>query len=180
MTTKEVVERAVLSNAALAAELERLGIAFLQSSTEDRLQEPIPPDALLAALAASNEARVRMALIPLFLAHPEFANTSIEIVTCLPDQDRITLICYYTAAMLYQREYARPQADLEISQVELPNLYGHDLGLPASGDTNLLLLKLAERHAELSGRPLNWYGTYEHAVRHYIRRVQRESAWATT
>lgn len=180
MTTHEVPEQARLSNAALAAELDRLGIAFVRASTEDRLPVPPPPDALLAALAASNEARMRMALIPLFLARPEFAKASTGVVNCLPDKDRITLICYYTAAMLLQRKYARPLADMGIIQAGLPDLYGQELGLPARGEADLLLIRLAERHAELSGRPLNWYGTYEHALRHYIRRVQRESAWATS
>lgn len=87
-------------------------------------------------------------------------------------------MCYYTAAMLLQQKYAEPLADLAINQEAMPDLFTRDLGLPQAGDVDALLKALGERHAILSCRPINWYGTYEQAIIRFIRRLQQEREWA--
>ncbi len=47
--------------------------------------------------------------------------------------------------------------------------------IPASDQ----LLRLAERHKVITGIPLNWYGTYNHAAQRVITRLKKERAWAT-
>lgn len=61
MTTRRMEETATLTNAELAAELARLGIAFVESFNADRLSISPRRELLLAALASSSEARLRMA-----------------------------------------------------------------------------------------------------------------------
>jgi hypothetical protein len=53
----------------LAAELIRLEVLFLRSRTPGAQAMQLPPAMLLAGLAASDEARLRLALIPFLLAH---------------------------------------------------------------------------------------------------------------
>lgn len=164
-----------LSGAALAAELGRLGIPLVTFSAEDRHDPPPAPDLLLASLAASDEARLRMALIPLFLACPDYARPVAEVAGGLCGRARVTLICYYTAAILLQRKYARRLARLEIEHTPLPNVFSRELNLPTSDNVDSSLAFLAERHAQLSGQSLNWRGTYEQAANRFLQRTTWEA-----
>ena len=168
------------SDAVLAAELAQLGLPFVTSTAEDRLTQVVSLGSLITGLSSSKEARLRLSLIPLFVVHPEYARFVPEVVDRLIGQAQITLICYYTDALLLKRKYAQRLAQLGLSWAELPHLFGDYLGLPLSGevDADVLLLRLAERQAQMSGRSLNWYGTYEHAVDRLIRRKELEAVWA--
>lgn len=169
-----------LSDAALAAELDRLGIAFVAFSAEDRPYPPPAPDTLVASLAMSGEARLRMALIPLFLALPDYACSATRVADVLSGQGRVTLICYYTASMLLQRKYARRLVRLGVDHAPLPDRFGPELALPPSDDVDFTLARLAERHAELSDQPLNWHGTYEQAAKRFIQRLEWEAKQAVS
>ena len=166
------------SDAALAAELERLRVRFVTSSAEDALPFALSPEELIAALASSKEARLRLALIPLFISHPEFSPFVSKVSEELAGQAQITLVCYYTAAALLQRKYARRLDQLGFDLTELPNLFGGHLKLPLSEDVDVLLLRLGQYQARMSGRSLNWYGTYEHAIERLTRRMELEAVWA--
>ena len=54
---------------------------------------------LIAALTESDESRLHLSLIPLFLEHPEFALHVWTAAKKLDPSARITLQCYYTAAL---------------------------------------------------------------------------------
>jgi hypothetical protein len=165
------------NNAALAAELDRLGIAWVVASVDDRPEAPPEPIELIAALSSSDEARLRMALIPLFLARPDYAELAGETAAMLAGQPRVTLICYYTAAELLQRKYEDPLEKLGLDSPILKDWFSQELGLRDAGDPDALLAHLANRHAELSGRQLNWYGTYEQAARRFMQRLEQERTW---
>ena len=165
------------SEAALAAELERLGLRFVTSSAEDVLPSALSPADLIAALASSKEARLRMALIPLFIAHPEYSRFVSQVSQELIGQAQVTLVCYYTAAILLQRKYAQRLLQLGLKVSELPDIFGHSLALPLNSSADDLLLCLAEQQTQMSGRPINWYGTYEHAMERFIRRLELEVQW---
>ena len=115
--TNGAVRGIYLSEAALAAELERLGLQFVTSSVEDALPFALSPEELIAALASSKEARLRMALIPLFIAHPEYSRFVWQMSQELAGQAQITLVCYYTAAFLLQRKYAQRLLRLGLERV---------------------------------------------------------------
>lgn len=124
--TNSAVRSTSPSGAALAAELERLGLRFVSSSPEDALPFALSTEDLIAALARSKEARLQLGL----------------------------------------------------KASELPDIFGHSLALPLNSSANDLLLRLAEQQIQMSGRPINWYGTYEHAMERFIRRLKLEAVWA--
>src|SRR5690606_32001366 len=95
-----------------------------------------------------------------------------NVLTGIP---RVTLVCYYTAAMLLQRKYARQLGRTGLLKPSLPDLFGRELALPPSRDVDSLLEQLGKRQASLSGRPINWVGTYEHAAKHILRHFRELS-----
>jgi hypothetical protein len=54
----------------LVTELNRLGVHFVTGGELEWSAPSLPPAELLAGLASQSEARLRLALIPLFLVHP--------------------------------------------------------------------------------------------------------------
>ncbi|MBU2610545.1 MAG: hypothetical protein KJ606_06305 [Chloroflexi bacterium] len=115
------------------------------------------PARLIAALATSDEARLRLSLIPLFLEHPEFAARVRTIAKKLDPTTRLTLQCYYSAAVWLAKKY-QPHG------TSLPDHFSKELSLNPTDDPEENLRNLAKRHAELSGTRVNWLGTYQHAA----------------
>jgi len=94
-----------ISGDQLTGALRALGINFVAGGggKEDRLHKQ--PARLIAALARSDEARLRLSLIPLFLEHPELAAQALRAVSALDPTARLTLQCYYSAAVWLGRKY---------------------------------------------------------------------------
>jgi hypothetical protein len=163
-------------NTILAATLEQMGIHFVAVQTDWQVEPVAPPDILLCGLASSHEARMRLALIPLFLKKPEYAVYVTEALRHLAPAPQQLLRCYYTAARLLQQKYRSQLITLFGNFPSLPALFEGALGLDDAESADIRLQQLAERQAQLSGRPINWYGTYEHAytrlTRHVIQRMQ--------
>lgn len=141
----------------LASALNVLGVRFIMGgqSKDEMLAEQ--PAHLLAALAQSSEARLRLALIPLFLEHPEFALQAQVAADLLEPAARLTLQCYYTAALCLQQIFSSQSKPL-------PDLFSGELNLKLGDDPEENLRALAKRHRELSGAQVNWLGTYRHAA----------------
>ena len=57
----------------LASALHALGVNFIMGGHDVKENLHTRPARLLKALAQSDEARLRLSLIPLFLEHPEYA-----------------------------------------------------------------------------------------------------------
>jgi len=133
----------------------------------------LPPESLLKSLAQSNEARVRLSLIPLLLRHPEFASEADAIDSELSNSDsQLFFRCYYTAAMLFQQIYNEPLSRHFGSQPKLPDMFSIKLGIALTQDPEISLLELAKRHAILSGHKVNWIGTYKHATDVWLRHLE--------
>lgn len=164
----------------LAAELDRLGVHFIRAHAISEGHIPISPTTLLAALACSREARMQLALIPLLLVRPEFASAAGDAASRLAGLPRLTLACYYTAAMLLQRKHETRLRVFGFGQERLPDIFGRELGVSPSTDVDQSLRLLAQRQAVLSGRSLNWYGTYEHAAERLLRQAELEVRWTPT
>jgi hypothetical protein len=147
----------------LAAELERLGVPFLMPQGQP--SEPLSPVDLLVGLAAVEDARLQLALIPLLLTRPDYAEHVNTAAMQLDHDNRVLLTCYYTAAMLLQRKHNFRPGTSPGEVTRLPDLFSQSLGLVAVGGVDDQLFALANRHGELSGEPINWLGTYEHGVR---------------
>lgn len=86
----------------LEAALDHLGVEFIAGNNVDIIYD-ISPSNLLAGLANSDDARMRMALIPLFLLHPEFSEHVKKAMKNVNRENMHYLECYYLAAYLIQK-----------------------------------------------------------------------------
>lgn len=148
-----------LTSAQVVAQLAALNVDFLQVENELAESRKVNPAELIAALATNAEARLRLALIPLLLRHPEFAATVRQVAAQLPASAQLVLRCYYTAAQLLQQKYRQRLLALFGATPTLPELFAAELGLPGFTDPDHELQRLAERHRQLSGRTIN--GTHD-------------------
>ncbi len=114
------------------------------------------PARLLKALAQSDEARLRLSLIPLFLEHPEYATHVHTAASQLDPAALLTLQSYYSAAVWLSRKY-------QMDDLLLPDIFSTELGLNPGDDPEENLRALAKRHKELSRSFVNWLATYQHA-----------------
>jgi len=140
----------------LANALHELGVNFIMSGKGMDASLHKQPSHLIAALAQSDEARLRLSLIPLFLEHPEYAAHVRKVAKELDSAARLTLQCYYTVATWLAKKH-------QLVDVSLPDHFSKDLGLHPVDDPDENLRVLAKRHKELSGSYVNWLATYQHA-----------------
>ena len=148
--------------------LRALNINFIMGgqSTNETLHKQ--PALLIAALAKSNESRLRLSLIPLFLEYPEFALHVRTAAKKLDPSARLTLQCYYTAAVWLAKKYQQSGT--------LPDYFSQELGLHPVDDAEENLRALAKRHKALSGTWVNWLGTYLHAATIWQKGLQYKGA----
>jgi len=165
-----------LSEDQLVSELWARDVRFLMGSQTS----PAPlldPAHLITSLAQSENARMRLSLIPLFLRHPEFsaeAENADELLALRTKQ--FVLRFYYTAAILLQRKYRKRIVEIFGEQPELPDLFSSKLGVLPDENPDQALLQLANRHKFLSGQFVNWIGTYEHAAEVWLKEMELQKA----
>ena len=112
-----------MNNTQLADALNRLDVEFLHPGQNKSEGVPYTPEALISGLSCSSEARLRLALIPLFLQHPQLASVAPAALDKLPRAAQITLRCYYCAAVFLQQKYRKRLETLFGSQPHLPPLF---------------------------------------------------------
>ncbi|MCB0037443.1 MAG: hypothetical protein KDE51_25605, partial [Anaerolineales bacterium] len=117
-----------MTDAQLAAQLEQLGIYFVANDTP-QIDIQVAPDSLLSGLASSPQARLRLALIPLFLKCPHLATAVRPAMKQIDAAAQLTLRCYFTAAQLLQEIHQDTLHELFGTQVPLPALFNSLLGL---------------------------------------------------
>lgn len=159
----------------LTNQLYSLGVAFLAGEFE--FEPVIQTELLIIELAKSREARLRLALIPLFLHRPELSKGVPEVIHKLSPKEAITLKCYYCAAACLQKKYKERLNILFGDQIALPPFFFEELGLLPHGDPQENLHKLAVRQQELTNRSINWLGTYEHAAERLLHHWEKQKAW---
>ncbi len=163
----------MVSEEQLVSELWAWDVRFLMG------QQPsppplLPPANLIAALAQSENARVRLSLIPVFLRHPEFsAETEKADETLLTGSSQLVLRFYYTAAVILQGKYWERLNNLFSRQTRLPDLFSKKIGVVINEDHDESLSNLSKRHQILSGHFFNWLGTYEHAAERLIKHMEK-------
>ncbi len=158
----------------LANALHALGVRFILGGESQGETLHRQPARLIAALAKSDEARLRLSLIPLFLEHPEFAAHARTAAQRLDAPARVTLQCYYSAAVWLQQKYRRRLERLSGKEQSLPDHFSRELGVPVTDNAEENLRLLAERHRHLSGMSINWLGTYEHATQRLLIHSNQE------
>jgi hypothetical protein len=137
--------------------LQALGVNFIFGGQRKDSFLHKKPARLIAALAESEESRLRLSLIPLFLERPEFSVHVRAVARKLDPPARLTLQCYYSAAVWLAQKYQPDEA-------RLPDHFSKVLHLNPTTDPDENLRALAKRHRELSGTWVNWLGTYQHAA----------------
>ena len=142
----------------LANALRALDVNFILGGQSEGSSLHKQPARLIAALAESDESRLRLSIIPLFLDHPEFAKLAPSVAEKLDPPARLTLQCYYTAAVWIGKQF-------QLKKIFLPDHFSKELGLHPAADPEENLLALAKRHGELGSMRVNWLGTYQHAAR---------------
>jgi hypothetical protein len=148
--------------------LRALDVNFIlggQSRDETLHKQPVR---LIGALAQSDESRLRLSLIPLFLEHPEFALHVRTAAKKLDPSARLTLQCYYTAAVCLGKKYKLHKT--------LPDYFSQELNLQPVDDPEENLRALAKRHKDLSGTRVNWLGTYLHAAQVWQKGLEYKKA----
>ena len=156
----------------LAAALHSLGVDFVMGDRIENGTFENKPASLIAALAKSPEARLRLSLIPLFLEHPEFAGFVPPLAKKLESAAGLTLKCYYSAAVWLQKQHHRQLEELIGSKSFLADYFSRDLGIEITDDFEENLRFLALRHQILSNSQVNWYGTYQHAIRVWLKGLE--------
>jgi len=175
----------ICSAAELVGALDALDVPFLTNGAQTERALALTPAELLQGLAQSSEARVRSAIIPLLLRHPEFADGARLATARLQGQPQFTLELFYTAALLLQKKYAARLARLFGAQETLSDLFSATLQIELTNDVEQALACVGERHTLLSGLRMNWTGGYEHAARTWLDYVEfrarrkRERTWQT-
>jgi hypothetical protein len=154
----------IITSEQLTEALAVLGVKFMfvNEGVPNELYKQ--PKVLIQALAESNEARLRLSLIPLFLEHPEFSVYTPSIAQMLNPTSRLTLVCYYSAAVYLQQILLSHPNIRNAKKPILPKLFSHELDLFDENDPEKCLQLIGERQKELSGKNINWLGSYYHAV----------------
>ena len=151
----------------LSNQLSALGIQFILS---DRISSPFQskPKQLIYDLVCSNEARLRLSLIALFLQKPDYAQYVNDVYQSLPHEKAIILKYYYSAAVCLQQKYKHRLDELFGEEPNLPPIFFEQLGLVINGDPQENLDLLTAQQREATGRSINWLGTYEHAAKRLL------------
>ena len=165
---------------ALVAELELLGIRYLSRQTPHQAVKVRLPAQLIADLVRQPSARVREALISLFLTRPEYAGAVLAALARLSEDQALTLRLFYSAAVLLQLEHRDALGAATGGGLRpLPDLFSAELGLPG-GDAPIhaRIAALAQTHRDRTGITANWTGTYESAACKLLRRWEMERRWS--
>lgn len=123
----------IVSADRLVIELNRLGVHFVTGGEPDQLVPSLPLTELLTGLVTQSEARLRLALIPLFLVHPELTTHVPEALTRLSEREQLTLKLFYTAAVILQECHTN-QLQVLLNQYDsLPDRFATELGSRVDG-----------------------------------------------
>lgn len=169
MTSSEILEHG----------LHDLGLHLLKGETSERLHSPqLSAEDLLIGLAEHDDARLRMALIPLFLYRTEMADVVPDVLEDLKIPGRKTIKLFYTSAVILQEIHREPLREFVSSWKDLPDYFSEELCIAPGGNPQERLRILGKRHKELTGKTANWCGTYQHAAKRLLSRLEKEARWA--
>jgi hypothetical protein len=168
----------------LVGRLRELGLRFLAPSDAEAGEvSGLPVRELIARLVVHTDARLRLALVPLLILHPDWATEVQAVVQQLTEPARSQLQAIYAAAVCLQRLW-RTRLGFYLGDFEmLPDLYSSELGLPAATEQHgkIGLHALAAWQASRSPYPFNWLASYNKMMDLLFEQLkmeakQRESA----
>ena len=144
--------------------LRGLGVCYLASGEiKQEARDYVPPQALIKRIVENSDPRLRLALIALFIRHPQHSAIVSDLVGQLNEPARTELKTFYTAAVYLQR-FWMPRLELYMKNFPLlPDLYSKELSLPQPEDRHGKngLYALADWHASRSPYHFNWRASYQ-------------------
>jgi len=152
------------------AALRERGVDWLAPS--DAEGAPVADEALIASLAASEDARLRQALTGLFLLHPHLARhvpkVLIELTAAGLETAGVELEARYMAAVYLQNLWRTKLKRYLGNFPDLNDLYSSKLELPAApeGFGKPGLTALAEWHAHQTSAGYNRLAEYHQVIEH--------------
>jgi hypothetical protein len=154
----------------VVAELERLSIRYLSRLTHSSTLKDYLPAQFVADIIKQPSARVRNAAISLFLVKPEYSVYVADALKHTNNEESITLKFFYLAAVFLQQKY-------RVNPITpLPDLFSTEYGIVGT-DPDERLRSLAEKHQQVSGKSINWQGTYENAAKRLLHQWELEKVW---
>ena len=162
------------SRETLVAALREWGVRFLAPSDARSLPEPLAPEELISRLAGHSDPRLRLALVPLFILHPELTNLLPLISQPLAGHENLMKL--YTAAACLQRMWSIRLGFYLRNVHLLPDLYSVKLGLPPAdalgGKHCLYALAERETFSQLSA--------YEGVIEMLFAQLKEEAQYEPT
>jgi len=146
----------------LVAALRERGVDYLTPS-DAKLDFPIADESLIVSLVAHPEARLRQALIALFLLQPHLAPLVPPLRDGLEFRAAQELTAYYMAAVYLQAMWRIRLKYFFKSFPDLPDYFSAELNLPKAHELygKAGLYALAEWHANQSTFQFNHLSAYE-------------------
>lgn len=160
----------------LVAELRERGVAYLAPS-DARVENPPPSDeALIAALLAQPDARLRMGLVPLFLRHPHLAEEVAGLAGRLDSDLRLESQTYYQAAVYLQRLWRSRLGFYLDANTTLPDLFSGEMGLPSPDERygKVGLYALADAWQARSRFPYDRLAEINQTFEHFVGQLEVE------
>lgn len=118
------------SRDALVAALRDRGVAYLAPSDAVAREMPESNEQLLRALLHQDDSRLRLAIVPLLLRHPEISASVPDLAVGLDETASLELQTLYMGAVYLQRNWwSRLRIYLD-EMTLLPDLFSHQMGLP--------------------------------------------------
>lgn len=118
----------------LVAELRQLGVTYLAPSDAIASVKLPSHDVLLFAILEQSEFRLKLALIPLFIRHSDWAERVSLLVDHLDASLALELQTLYTAAVYLQRLWKTRLGFYLTQTAVLPDLFTQALGLPSPNE----------------------------------------------
>lgn len=177
MDIDATVKPAAINDEQLVAELHRLGVDHLTRFQTDTPPASISPVELLATLAGHPEARLRGALILLFLRQSDFSSAVTEAIKIVLPEVANNLMLYYQASVYIQNEIKGDLTAYIADWHPLPDLFSKALKLPMPDTvmTSVGLAQLGKLHQQLTGWAYNWSGSYRQNIPLFLKHIKQAS-----
>lgn len=118
----------------LVAALRERGIAYLAPGDAKSTEAITSDEDLILALVEANDVRLHLALVTLFIRHPQLANCIPTLIKKIPSSQVLELQTLYMAAVYLQRLWATRLSFYLDNITLLPDLYSHQLNLPSADE----------------------------------------------
>jgi len=164
------------SRETLVAAIREQGITYLAPS-DAQPTEAISSEAdLILAILEHPDPRLHLALVSLFIRHPDWAGHVPALVKRLSSSHFLNLQTLYMAAVYLQRLWLI-HLSLYLDNLSLlPDLYSHQLGLPPADERfgKAGLYALAEAWSARSPYPFNWLASLNKTMELFLTQLSME------